>query len=345
MPVKAPPAPPLRVNLNQKMFAFESAKLQQVEDIQVEKKSGSLVEEISGWLGAEVSGWLGGGEKKAERSTNSLKVNGSSLQVQKTTGKAKYFQEDLGNGIGLEMVYIPAGTFMMGSLPAEDGSSDSERPQHLVAVPAFYIGKYPVTQAQYQAIVGKNPAFDLGARRPIENVSWHDAQLFCHKLSAMTDRRYRLPSEAEWEYACRAGTTTPFSCGESIVTEVANYNGDRSYANAPKGQYRERTSVVGSFPANDFGLFDMHGNVWEWCEDHWHSNYDGAPINGSARIDPQAQAHDARILRGGSWFRNPAVCRSAHRYKYASIFRYKDIGFRVVYAPMWNAPAIDKSTL
>ncbi len=328
MLVKTAPAT-LQVNLSQKTFVFESAKLQQVDARQVEQKSGSLVEDISGWLGAEVSGWLGGGEKE-QRPTNRQKANGSIWQIQKTTGKAKYFQEDLGNGIPLKMVYIPAGTFIMGAAPEEEGSTNSEQPQHSVGVPAFQIGKYPVTQAQYWSIVGQNPASHLGAQRPIENVSWHDAQRFCQKLSAMTNRRYRLPSEAEWEYACRAGTTTPFSFGDSIITEVANYNGDLHYANSPQGQYREQTSVVGSFPANDFGLFDMHGNVWEWCEDHWQSTYHRAPINGAAAIDLQANANNARVLRGGSWFRNPAVCRSAYRYKYASNFRYKDIGFRVV---------------
>ncbi len=327
-----PPATPLRGNLRHKIFVFESAKLQKVDDLQVEKKSGSLVEDISGWLGAEVPGWLGGG-KKEHRSTNCQQVNGSAWHIQKTTDNAQHFQEDLGNGILLDMVYIPSGTFIMGAPPEENGSNDSERPQHSVSVSAFYIGKYPVTQAQYLAIVGKNPAVHLGAQRPIENVSWHDAQQFCQKLTSISNRRYRLPSEAEWEYACRAGTNTPFSCGEIIVPDLANYNGDRSYNNAPKGQYREQTSVVGSFPANDFGLFDLHGNVWEWCEDHWHENYHQAPTNGSAAIEPQANRNDARILRGGSWFRHPAVCRSAYRYKYASNFRYKDIGFRVIYRP------------
>ncbi len=322
--------PPVPTNLRHKTFAFESAKLQEVEDLQVEKKSGSLVEDISGWLSIEVSGWLGG-SKKEDYSTNYSQVNASSWQIQKTSGNARYFQEDLGNGIQLDMVYIPAGTFIMGAPSDENGSNDSERPEHSVAISPFYIGKYPVTQAQYLAIIGKNPAFHLGAQRPIENVSWHDAQQFCHKLTAMTNRRYRLPSEAEWEYACRAGTTTPFSFGESIVPNLANYNGDRSYNDSPQGYYREQTSGVGNFPANDFGLFDMHGNVWEWCEDHWHNNYHQASINGAAAIDHLAGRNDARILRGGSWCRHPAVCRSAYRYKYASNFRYKDIGFRVVY--------------
>jgi len=197
--------------------------------------------------------------------------------------QAQYLTEDLGNGVLLEMVSIPGGTFMMGS-PKNEGY-DYEKPQHKVTVKPFLMGKYPITQAQWNAVMGKNPSHYKGDNRPVENVSWHDCVEFCKRLFDKTGKAYRLPSESEWEYACRAGTTTPFYFGETITTDLANYHGDYTYASGPKGVYREQTTDVGSFPPNAFGLYDMHGNVWEWCADLWHDNYNGAPTDGSAWLE------------------------------------------------------------
>ncbi|OBQ15355.1 MAG: hypothetical protein AN486_23710 [Anabaena sp. AL93] len=240
---------------------------------------------------------------------------------------AKYFTEDLGNGVLLEMVEIPGGTFMMGS-PANEAERDSdESPKHQVTVPSFCMGKYELTQAQYQAIMGNNPANFKGNNRPVENVSWDDAVAFCQKLSQRTGKKYRLPSEAEWEYACRAGTTTPFYFGESITPELVNYDGNYPYASAPKGQYRQQTTDVGTFPPNAFGLYDMHGNVLEWCQDDYQENYINAPTDGSASTVLSATY---KLLRGGSWNGNAGYCRSADRNGSLRDFRRFNYGFRVV---------------
>ena len=242
------------------------------------------------------------------------------------------FTEDLGNGVKLEMIAIPGGTFWMGSPANEAERGDNESPQHQVTVPSFFMGKYPLTQAQYQAIMGKNPAYFKGNNRPVENVSWDDAVRFCQKLSQRTGKNYRLPSEAEWEYACRAGTKTPFSFGDNITTDLVNYNGNYPYKSAPKGKYREQTTDVGTFPPtfppNPFGLYDMHGNVWEWCEDDWHENYIDAPTDGSAWNSQSGS--NTKLLRGGSWHHDAGYCRSALRYGDSRDLRCNLCGFRVV---------------
>jgi len=236
------------------------------------------------------------------------------------------------------MVAIPGGTFLMGSPESEQGQSDRESPQHTVTIQPFFMGKFSVTQAQWQAVASlpkvnihlkSDPSDFKGANRPVEQVSWNDAVEFCRRLSKATGREYRLPSEAEWEYACRAGTTTPFHFGETITTDLANYNGNYNYGSGSKGQYREQTTDTGSFPANTFGLHDMHGNVWEWCQDTWHENYNGAPTDGSAWVYENAN-QNRRILRGGSWDGNPGDCRSASRLDYSPDFNDDYIGFRVV---------------
>ena len=252
---------------------------------------------------------------------------------------AQYFIENLGNGIQLEMVMIPSGSFMMGLPETEEGSTKNERPQHQVTIKAFCLGKYQVTQAQWKAVaafpqVNKelklDPSRFKGDNRPVEQVSWEDAVEFCDRLSNHTKRQYRLPSEAEWEYACRAGTTTPFHFGQTITTDLANYNGGRVYGQGPKGVYREETTEVGSFGvANNFGLYDMHGNVWEWCQDDWHNNYEGAPTDGSAWLDNE-ESSDRKLLRGGSWAYNPGGCRSAYRHYGNLVVSIYNIGFRVV---------------
>ncbi|MDB9537926.1 SUMF1/EgtB/PvdO family nonheme iron enzyme [Dolichospermum planctonicum CS-1226] len=240
------------------------------------------------------------------------------------------FTEDLGKGVKLEMIAIPGGTFWMGSPANEAERGDNESPQHQVTVPSFFMGKYPLTQAQYQAIIGDNPSGFKGNNRPVETVSWDDAVTFCQKLSQKTGKNYRLPSEAEWEYACRAGTKTPFSFGDNITTDLVNYNGNYPYKSAPKGKYREQTTDVGTFPPNTFGLYDMHGNVWEWCEDDWHENYINAPTNGSA-WNSQSDSN-IKLIRGGSWRRNAGYCRAAARDRGSRGLRYYYCGFRVVFS-------------
>jgi len=264
------------------------------------------------------------------------------LAIRRHKSKARLYTEKLSESVTLDMVYIPSGKFMMGAPETEKSSRDNERPQHLVTVPAFFMGQYPITQAQYEAVMGANPSRFKDKpdsdRRPVENVSWDGANEFCKRLSDRTNREYQLPSEAQWEYACRAGTSTPFHFGETISTELANYNGNYTYANGEKGLYREETTPVGYFGvANEFGLSDMHGNVWEWCLDTWHNNYKGAPMDGSARIELNKTSH---LLRGGSWINFPRNCRSACRNNLDRDNHYYYFGFRVLsHAPGLTFPS------
>jgi formylglycine-generating enzyme required for sulfatase activity/tetratricopeptide (TPR) repeat protein len=243
--------------------------------------------------------------------------------------QARCQTEELGNGITLEMVYIPGGTFTMGSPENEKGREPwykgSESPQHQVTIQPFFIAKYPVTQAQWQAVMGNNPSRFKGEKRPVETVSWDDVVKFCQRLSEKTGKDYRLPSEAEWEYACRAGTTTPFYFGETITTDLANYNGN-TYASEPKGVRCGETTYVGSFPPNAFGLYDMHGNVWEWCADNWHENYEGAPSDGSIWKEGNS---GQPVIRGGSWGNVPGGVRAASRDNYSQDIRGNRVGFRL----------------
>ena len=239
------------------------------------------------------------------------------------------FTETLPGNIKLEMVKIPAGNFLMGSADDAVGADANEKPQHQVNIREFYLGKYPVTQEQYQTIMDYNPSrFKNNPKNPIDNVSWNYTQIFCQKLSEKTGKNYRLPSEAEWEYACRAGTTTAFHFGDTISTDQANYDGNYTFGKGKKGVYREKTTSVGSFPANEFGLYDMHGNVREWCEDGWHENYENAPKEGSSWNDSYS-LFSLRILRGGSWNLNPRLCRSAYRHCVNADFQLVNIGFRL----------------
>jgi formylglycine-generating enzyme required for sulfatase activity len=263
------------------------------------------------------------------------------------------YRQSLGDGVNLDLVEILAGTFQMGSPGDELEFYSNERPQHEVTVPGFLMGKYPVTQAQWRFVAGLDlvnceldaePSQFKGDGRPVEQVSWIDAQEFCARLSVYAGRLYRLPSEAEWEYACRAGTTTPFHFGETIDSELANYRPQDlehegttypgKYGRGRFGDYRNQTSVVGSLnAANNWGLHDMHGNVLEWCEDQWHDSYENAPKDGNAWIDETLAEKDLRLLRGGSWDFNPRLCRSACRSNDAAGTRYSNVGFRVVSVP------------
>ncbi|NCS28602.1 MAG: SUMF1/EgtB/PvdO family nonheme iron enzyme [Microcystis aeruginosa F13-15] len=218
----------------------------------------------------------------------------------------------------LEMVELPGGEFMMGSPDNDPYALDNEKPQHQVKVNSFAIGKYPVTQAQYQAVMGTNPSyFKNNPQNPVEQVSWNDAQAFCQKLSQITGKTYRLPTEAEWEYACRAGTTTRFYFGDD-----ANQLGD--YAWYDKNS-QVTTHPVGQKKPNAWGLYDMSGNVREWCQDNWHDSYKNAPSDGSAWLTNDDNSH---IIRGGSWSSDHNPCRSSDRNYYTVPVNY--IGFRVV---------------
>ncbi|MDF5708016.1 MAG: SUMF1/EgtB/PvdO family nonheme iron enzyme [Nostoc sp. S4] len=260
-------------------------------------------------------------------SFETVTVNAQGKITNRINREAKYFVEDLGNGVNLEMVQIPEGTFMMGSPPGQAEQISNESPQHQVTVPGFFMGKYEVTQAQYQAIMGTNPSYFKGEKRPVE-VDWDEAVEFCNKLSQKTERTYRLPSEAEWEYACRARTTTPFYFGETITIDLVNYNGNYPYGSAPKGEYRQQTTDVGKFLPNSFGLYDMCGNLWEWCLDIYHNNYEGAPKDGSAWAIPSANTFHSQ--RGGSWLHPANDCRSSRRDNHTRSTRYNYFGFRLV---------------
>ncbi|WP_199331021.1 MULTISPECIES: SUMF1/EgtB/PvdO family nonheme iron enzyme [unclassified Calothrix] len=270
---------------------------------------------------------------------NVVTVNAWGTIIKSETKEAEYFTEQLSPGVTLEMVAIPGGTFTMGSPETEAGSSDRERPQHRVTIKPFFMGKYAVTQAQWKAVAAlpqvkrelqPDPSYFKGADLPVEQISWYDAEEFCIRLSKATGQNYRLPSEAEWEYACRAGTSTPFHFGQTITPELANYNGNYTYGAGSKGKYRKQTNPVGSFKvANAFGLYDMHGNVWEWCADNRHDNYNGAPSDGSAWL---GGINDVAVLRGGSWIYIPKFCRSASRLNYIRDIRNDVNGFRVVCA-------------
>ncbi|MBD1865017.1 MULTISPECIES: formylglycine-generating enzyme family protein [Trichocoleus] len=267
------------------------------------------------------------------------------LVINRRREKAQYFVEDLGKGVTLDMVLIPAGNFMMGSPPDELERKENEEPQHQVTIQKFFLGKYAVTQAQWRAVaalpqvnqeLSSDPSEFKGDNRPVEQITWFDAVEFCDRLSRHTNRQYRLPSEAEWEYACRAGTITPFHFGETITTDLANYRGEDdqtmgwlgSYDRGPKGVCRQETTPVGNFAvANAFGLYDMHGNVWEWCAGRWHENYEGAPVDGSAWV--KGGDSDRRVLRGGSWYGLPQHCRSAYRDWLDADSRLNYLGFRV----------------
>lgn len=264
----------------------------------------------------------------------------ANLTFQVETKQTRYFTESLGEELGLDMVWIPGGEFAMGSADNDKDGYGDERPQHRVTVPSFFMGRYPVTQAQWRVVASlpqvnqdlePDPARFKGDRHPVESVRWYDAVEFCDRLSAHTSRTYRLPTEAEWEYACRAHTTTPYSFGSKLTADLANFAGADE---AATGKKREGTTPVDHFPyANGFGLWDMHGNVWEWCLDHWHSSYKGAPEDGSAWIDAEAEENTYRVIRGGSWDYSLRYCRSACR-NYGNPGSRNDFdGFRVVCSP------------
>jgi len=270
-------------------------------------------------------------------------------------------REPLTEGVALTMLRIPAGSFEMGAPETEAESSDQERPVHRVTLGEFLLGQTPITQAQWRAVaqwqrlehedaelwpeyldpdpVAKLDNADrfLGEERPVVNVSWRDAMAFCQRLRLQTSKNYILPSEAQWEYACRAGTTAPFHWGATISTVLTNFDGEKVYGDGEKGVYRNQTTDVATFSANTWGLHDMHGNIWEWCADHWHGNYEGAPVDGCTWIEEKAKVTknqvSIRMLRGGSWCDRPRNCRSASRLGSRPVSRTSNFGFRVCCLP------------
>jgi formylglycine-generating enzyme required for sulfatase activity len=244
---------------------------------------------------------------------------------------------DLGNNVQMRLVLIPAGKFMMGSSATEVDRSSNEGPQHEVTISKpFYMGVFEVTQEQYEQIMGQNPSTFKGAKNPVENVSWNDAVKFCRKLSARTGKKVMLPTEARWEYACRAGTTTAFHTGDELKPGQANAGfpsnpgvWDKIMAWVGKFLPQKATTIqttpAGSFPPNGFGLYDMHGNVWEWCSD-W---YDDSYANAKNQDPTGPDSGTIRFPRGGGWSRDPLYCRSAFRDWSSSGIRDLNIGFRV----------------
>jgi formylglycine-generating enzyme required for sulfatase activity len=270
------------------------------------------------------------------------------------------FSEPLAEGLDLTLIEIQPGEFSMGSPETEPGHQEDEGLRCLVRLHGFFMSQTPITQAQWSTVaqwterpgehwaraLNPHPSRFAGAearlfpgetntdQRPVERVSWDEAMEFCHRLRQRTGRHYTLPSEAQWEYACRAGTKTPFHFGETITPELANYYGTYAYANGPTGENRRQTTPVGMFPANSWGLRDMHGNVWEWCLDHWHGSYEGAPSDGSAWVNQERhENNNKRLLRGGSWKGGPGDCCSAFRFLGLPGNASSAVGFRVVCLP------------
>ena len=231
----------------------------------------------------------------------------------------------LTNSLRMKFVWIEPGTFLMGSPKDEPWRKQDENQHKVNLAHGFYMGVYPVTQQQWKQVMGSNPSkFQGDPNLPVEQVSWTDCQEFIKKLQESDKKPYRLPTEAEWEYACRAGTTTPFYCGPTISTDQANYNGNYVFGDGKKGVYREKTVPVGSFPANPWGLYDMHGNVWQWCQDLLSDQYP----KGDA-VDPVGTTGENRVIRGGSWIDSPIECRSAYRGGSRPALRHSLVGVRL----------------
>ena len=263
-----------------------------------------------------------------EKSKSIVVGRQSKLQTIKHQGQARYTTFEIGQGVTIDLIGIPGGTFLMGSAEHEIERDSNESPQHAVKVRPFLLGKYPVTQAQWSAMMKNNPArFSEDSNHPVERVSWFDCLEFCQRLSERIGREIRLPTEAEWEYACRSKQQTPFYCGDTISTDIANYNGEFTYDMGEEGENRNQTTKVGSFLPNSFGLYDLHGNVAEWCQDTWHDSYENAPNDGSCWFDGGDRT--PRVLRGGSWLHLPGGCRSAHRLKAEPKSKSDAFGLRI----------------
>jgi formylglycine-generating enzyme required for sulfatase activity len=238
-------------------------------------------------------------------------ANAEGRVIAQRPGRARQFRETLAPGVTLELVQVPGGSFRMGSLPGQ-GFPDEE-PQHFVQVGSFWLGKTPVTQAQWRSVVGSHRGRFVGLDLPVDSISWVASSLFCQRLSQKSGRRYCLPSEAQWEYACRAGSAAAFAWGPTATSNLANYNGEFRHHAGPCGIYRHTPLPVMSLPPNAFGLYEMHGTLWEWCADAWHEDYRGAPVDDRPwQSEPRPEF---RVARGGCWHDIPEVCRSAARLR------------------------------
>ncbi len=300
-------------------------------------------------------GFFGGVDLQWDRSQPLTIAAMAQLSIANHSQKIHYFDEPLDRSNlvikPMKMVLIVGGTFDMGSPETEIDRFKSESPQHQVTVPSFFMSEFLIPQGYWLVVADTMPQVDIPLKKspselnlkgedrtihPVTDVNWFEAVEFCERLSKHSGRRYRLPAEAEWEYACRAGSKTPFHFGETIATDLANYDGtddpdgkwSGSYGRGSTGIYRQKTTPVDTFLPNAFGLYDLHGNVWEWCLDHWHDNYQGAPADGRAWLSDDKNAN--RLLRGGSWLYYPRVCRSASRFINSPDYRDDGFGFRVV---------------
>ena len=257
----------------------------------------------------ELTNWILETWKKALTSPNNLQN-----QSLGHLGKPVDLIINLGKNIHLETVLISAGKFLMGSLVYENGRNDDETQHEVTLTKSYYMGKYAVTQEQWKAVMGKNPSYIKGANLPVTDVSWEDCQKFIKKLNGITKGKYRLPTESEWEYACRAGPTTAYSFGAKITPKDANYDDSVIY----------EPVAVGSYKPNAFGLYDMHGNVCEWCED-WEADYPKGAVT-----DPKGPATgEYRVLRGGSFVDAESGARSSVRFNNSPTYRSSDAGFRL----------------
>jgi formylglycine-generating enzyme required for sulfatase activity len=270
----------------------------------------------------------------------------SSYLIAFGSARSQDADKEISNSIGMKLVRVPAGKFVMGS-PAGETEREAGEEQHEVAITRpFYLGVFTVTQGHYQKVMGKNPSFfnpknGGSLDHPAEQVRWGEARDFCTRLSALAEekkagRSYRLPSEAEWEYACRAGTTTPFHVGDALSSKQANFNGNFPYGNAEKGPYLRHTEKVGSYKPNTWGLYDMHGNVLQWCNDWFDQDY----YKKSPKENPKGPEKGAMptgfdnnffvVVRGGCWLDEGRACRSARRFRLQQSEPYRWTGFRVV---------------
>ncbi|MBI4468517.1 MAG: formylglycine-generating enzyme family protein [Acidobacteria bacterium] len=309
-----------------------------------EREAGKRAQGISSKTkaGPAKSGTRSGSARAESPVTNAYEfgvatVNPVGEMVERRKWHARSFFEELDRAVRIRMVEVPGGSFEMGAESPEGPCEGSEAPVHKVRIRSFSMGAYEVTQAQWRTvarwprvhlILQPDPSEVEGDHFPVTNISCGEAREFCARLSNKTGRKYRLPSESEWEYACRAGTTTPFHFGETISPELANYNCSTPYESGPTGRYHERLMPVGSAGvANAFGLFDMHGNVWEWCLDPFHDGYNGAPDDGS--VWERDGDPERRMLRGGCWNCAPEISRSASRNGLGPGNKLGVIGFRL----------------
>jgi formylglycine-generating enzyme required for sulfatase activity len=324
----------------------------QAKDADGEVNWGSLSNYVTRQVNHQVPKLIGGGARQTPHEVRNLV--GESPVLLRVGGGAESPKE-FTNAVGMKLVRIPRGKFTMGSPADEKDREDNEGPQHEVEVSEFYLGAHKVTQEQYQKVMGTNPShFSAGgagkdkvkgmdtSRFPVEQVSWKDAMEFCKKLNEMADRKkpggwaYRLPREAEWEYACRGGAPSyrTFHFGNSLSSSQANFDGNYPYGGAAKGDWLRRTTKVGSYEKNAFGLFDMHGNVWEWCADWYAKDF----YSSSPKRDPAGPSRGSdRVIRGGGWSAFGWLCRSAGRLRDTPGDRNFSVGFRVALVPSGRA--------